>query len=111
MNNTIADLLECPKLLPLRKVLRTNAREPGKKHLGLVDSAPAQEDELAVMAETLVSLTSFKRKMSRDAETVGGDIDVAVISKGDGYIWVKRKHYFPPELNLRYLKRIEKEQI
>lgn len=68
------------------------------------------KDELAVMAETLVSLTSFKRKMSRDAETVGGDVDVAVISKGDGYIWVKRKHYFPPELNLRYVKRIEKEQ-
>lgn len=68
------------------------------------------KDELAVMAETLVSLTSFKKKMSRDAETVGGDIDVAVISKGDGFVWVKRKHYFPPELNVRYIERI-KEQI
>jgi hypothetical protein len=64
------------------------------------------KDQLAVMAETLVSLTSFKRKMSRDAETVGGDVDVAVISKGDGFVWVKRKHYFPPELNLRYTERI-----
>ncbi|SRR6266498_87444 len=68
------------------------------------------KDQLAVMAETLVSLTSFKRKMSRDAETVGGDVDVAVISKGDGFIWVKRKHYFPPELNVRYIERI-KEQL
>jgi hypothetical protein len=24
---------------------------------------------------------------------------VAVISRGDGFVWVKRKHYFPPELN------------
>jgi hypothetical protein len=24
-------------------------------------------------------------------ETVGGPIDVAVISKGEGYVWVKRK--------------------
>jgi hypothetical protein len=68
------------------------------------------KDQLAVMAETLVSLTSFKRKMSRDAETVGGDVDVAVISKGDGFVWVKRKHYFPPELNVRYIERI-KEQL
>jgi hypothetical protein len=76
--------------------------------LGAIGLLP--KDELAVMAETLVSLTSFKRKMSRDAETVGGDVDVAVISKGDGFIWVKRKHYFPPDLNLRYIKRIEKGQ-
>jgi hypothetical protein len=34
-----------------------------------------------------------------DAETVGGAIDVAVISKGDGFVWIKRKHYFRPELN------------
>jgi hypothetical protein len=30
---------------------------------------------------------------------VGGPIDVAVISKGDGFVWIKRKHYFKPELN------------
>jgi len=57
------------------------------------------KDELAGMAESLVNLTSFKRKISLDAETVGGPIDVAVISKGDGFIWIKRKHYFKPELN------------
>lgn len=74
--------------------------------LGAIGLLP--KDQLAIMAETLVSLTSFKRKMSRDAETVGGDVDVAVISKGDGFVWVKRKHYFPPELNLRYSERIRK---
>lgn len=57
------------------------------------------KDELAAMAESLVNLTSFKRKISLQAETVGGPIDVAVISKGDGFIWIKRKHYFKPELN------------
>jgi len=57
------------------------------------------KDELAAVAESLVNLTSFKRKVSMDAETVGGPIDVAVISKGDGFIWIKRKHYFKPELN------------
>ena len=37
--------------------------------------------------------------MSLERETVGGPIDVAVISKGDGFIWIERKHYFRPELN------------
>ncbi len=57
------------------------------------------KDELAAMAESLVNLTSFKRKVSLQSETVGGPIDVAVISKGDGLVWIKRKHYFDPALN------------
>jgi len=61
-------------------------------------------DELAGMAEALVSLTSLKRRMSLDEETVGGPIDVAVISKGDGLIWIKRKHYFEPALNQHFFE-------
>jgi hypothetical protein len=58
------------------------------------------KDLLAEVAESLVNLTSFKRRISMNsAETVGGPIDVAVISRGDGFIWIKRKHYFRPELN------------
>ncbi len=61
------------------------------------------KDELAAMAESLVNLTSFKRRVSEDAETVGGPIDVAVISRGDGFIWIKRKHYFETELNPHFV--------
>ncbi|MBY8992308.1 MAG: hypothetical protein KGD58_16300 [Candidatus Lokiarchaeota archaeon] len=60
------------------------------------------KDELAAMAESLVNLTSFKRKVSMQEETVGGPIDVALISKGEGFIWIKRKHYFKPELNPQF---------
>ncbi len=63
------------------------------------------KEELASMAEALVSLTSLKRRVSTDQETVGGPIDVAVISKGDGSIWIKRKHYFDPRLNRDYFTR------
>jgi len=63
------------------------------------------KDELAKMAESLVSLTSFKRKVTPEAETVAGPIDVAVISKGDGFIWIKRKHYFKGELNPQFFGR------
>jgi len=55
------------------------------------------------MAEALVNLTSFKRRFSFDAETVGGPVDVAVLCKGDGFVWIKRKHYFKPELNPHFL--------
>ncbi len=61
--------------------------------------------ELAKMAEALVNLTSIKRRVSRGVETVGGPIDVAVISQAEGFVWVKRKHYFPPELNVRHFER------
>lgn len=65
--------------------------------------AALPKDELASMAEALVNLTSVKRKMSLDQETVGGAIDVALISKGDGFIWIRRKHYFSPELNPHFM--------
>lgn len=63
------------------------------------------KDELASMAESLVNLTSFKQKVSMDSETVGGPIDVAIISKGDGFVWIRRKHYFEQELNQHYISK------
>lgn len=72
-----------------------------QKHIMPVINAVSAlpKDELAAMAESLVNLTSFKRKITLEIETVGGPIDVAVISKGDGFVWIKRKHYFNAELN------------
>ncbi|MGB3325286.1 MAG: hypothetical protein WBB05_22085 [Mycolicibacterium fortuitum] len=58
------------------------------------------KDELGLLAESLVNITSLKQRMSIfDANTVGGAIDVALISIGDGFVWLNRKHYFKPELN------------
>ena len=65
--------------------------------LNVVISLP--KTELAAMAESLVNLTSLKRKVSLTAETVGGPVDVAVISKRDGFVWIKKKQYFQQELN------------
>ncbi|MGC1119958.1 MAG: hypothetical protein WBA22_02590 [Candidatus Methanofastidiosia archaeon] len=60
------------------------------------------KNELALMAESLVKLTSFKKRVTMEEETVAEPIDVALISKGDGLIWIKRKHYFKPELNPQF---------
>ena len=56
--------------------------------------ASLEKEDLSDFAESLITLTSLKRKVSPDQETVGGPVDVMVISKGDGIIWMKRKHYF-----------------
>ena len=64
------------------------------------------KDGLGEMAEALVGLTSLTRRITPGDETVGGEIDVAVITKGDGLIWINRKHYFRPELNPRYFQRV-----
>ena len=78
-----------------------------KQHSGPIMSVVGvlPKEELAEMAEALVNLTSLKRRVTPEDETVGGPVDVAVISKGDGLIWIKRKHYFAPELNHRYFER------
>lgn len=65
-------------------------------------------DELAGLAETLISIELLKERVTRPTELVSGPIDVAVISKGDGFIWIRRKHYFDAKLNLRYQAEIER---
>jgi hypothetical protein len=69
----------------------------------MVSFMPKQE--LASFAESLVNITSIKRRVTAELETVGGPVDVAVISKSDGFVWVKPKHYFDPSLNPRYFYR------
>ena len=64
-------------------------------------------DEMAELAETLIELESVKERVTKPTESVGGPIDVAVISKSDGFVWIKRKHYFDPKLNPRFFQRQE----
>jgi hypothetical protein len=63
------------------------------------------KQELIELAEALVSITAVERKATSDEGTVGGLIDVAFITKHEGFVWIKRKHYFPPELNPTYFWR------
>lgn len=62
--------------------------------------------ELGEVAYSLVELTSRKRRYSSDMETVGGPIDVAILTRNEGFIWVRRKHYFDTELNPRYMQSL-----
>ena len=74
-------------------------------------------EELALLAESMINITSLRRKVALDRNigTVGGPIDVSIISKGDGFIWLKRKHYFDRKYNPQYFyshfRPLEKDGI
>lgn len=61
--------------------------------------------EMGHLAESLLVLEELRERVTSPSESVGGPIDVAVVTKADGLVWLKRKHYFDPALNLRYLSR------
>lgn len=66
------------------------------------------KEDMAELAESLVNITSLKRKfasLDSSEESVGGPVDVAVITKGDGFVWMKRKHYFDMELNKGFFEK------
>lgn len=61
-------------------------------------------EELALLAESMINITSLRRRVALDSNigTVGGPVDVAIISKCDGFVWIKRKHYFSKEYNPQF---------
>lgn len=66
------------------------------------------KEDMSELAESLVNITSLKRKFtSSDSndESVGGPVDVAIITKGDGFVWMKRKHYFSIENNQGFMDK------
>lgn len=110
--NLNADLVE--RLISASGEIATNLREKvdfkvqsrKKDVLAVVEMLPLKE--LANVASTLVKLSSFEQQLSPHTEVVGEPIDVAVISKGDGFIWIDRKYYFKNELNYRYFDNINR---
>lgn len=76
------------------KVIRETSVAPLVNSLDVLD-----KEDMAELVESLISITHLNRRITMSEEGVGGPIDVAIISKGDGFIWKKRKQYFKPELN------------
>jgi 20S proteasome alpha/beta subunit len=48
------------------------------------------------LVETTIGMVKFSVNRTK---TVGGPIEIAVITKHEGFKWVHRKHFFPQELN------------
>jgi hypothetical protein len=51
------------------------------------------------LAEFLGQTTASFVKFLPGADTVGGDLDIATVTKYEGFKWIKRKHFYPRDLN------------
>jgi hypothetical protein len=61
--------------------------------------APMPIKDAIDVAEFLVQTTINFSKFSPGASTVGGPIDIAAITKHEGFKWIKRKHYYNGDIN------------
>lgn len=66
----------------------------------LISPAMPAQDAIA-LADFLVDVTKRYVRFLPGADTVGGDTDICVVTKHEGFKWVRRKHYFDTILNPR----------
>lgn len=67
---------------------------------GIVDAvASFNIEDMVKMAESLISITNLQRHFSSSEESVGGPVDVAVITKSEGFVWVNHKQWFQQNMN------------
>ena len=60
--------------------------------------------KMACLAENLIKATELHRKITFQQEEVGGLIDLAVITKNDGFQWLNRKSWYKPSKGGQYGK-------
>lgn len=73
-------------------------------HIGRKSQAPLLREAMPVidaieLAKFLVDMTKSFVRFSPGGNTVGGDSDVATVTKHEGFKWVSRKHYYGNKLN------------
>lgn len=66
--------------------------------------APLLEPSMPVidairLGEFLAQTTASFVRFLPGADTVGGDLDIATVTKYEGFRWIKRKHFYPIQLN------------
>ena len=66
----------------------------------LVHAAMPIQDAID-LAGFLADLTIGVSRFAEGAPTVGGEIEIAAVTKHEGFKWVRRKHYFSPDLNVK----------
>lgn len=66
--------------------------------INLAQSSMPVQDAID-LAEFLVDTTKGFFRFKLGADTVGGDTDIAVVTRHEGFKWIKRKHYYPHHLN------------
>ena len=62
-------------------------------------------EDMITMAESLISITNLQRHFSSSDESVGGPVDVAVITKSEGFVWVNHKQWYQQQMNSQYVEK------
>ena len=90
----------------IRQEVADLIRESGKEHLRQHLEAIKQFDlqKMACLAENLIKATELHRKITFRQEGVGGLIDLAVITREDGFQWLNRKSWYEPSKGGQYGK-------
>ncbi len=90
----------------IRQEVADLIRESGKEHLRQHLKAIKQFDlqKMACLAENLIKATELHRKITFRQEGVGGLIDLAVITREDGFQWLNRKSWYEPSKGGQYGK-------
>ena len=61
--------------------------------------APMPVDDAIQLADFLVDLTKRYFAFLPGADSVGGATDIATVTKHEGFKWIRRKHFYNPDLN------------
>lgn len=86
------------------QIIRQETVEPLHQAVALLSKA-----ELWKIAENFVGIGSMKKRINMGYETIWGPIDVAVVTKADGFVRIKRKFYFDADINYNYFNRLPKK--
>jgi hypothetical protein len=85
--------LEADRLLPMMNAVKAAVSTP-------LATDPMPTGDAIALADFLVSVTKQYVHFLNGADTVGGDTDIATVTPHEGFRWIKRKHFYPRDLNL-----------
>lgn len=104
LNEHIEDPFENPEIMELNSVNSNNLSMRRRKMINKMrdenkaawvkDLEGYDVKSMAELALTLVDLTGLQRILTFQQEGVGGDVDIAVITKTDGFTWLNRKSWY-----------------
>ena len=83
-------------------LIRGSGKDHLRQHLEAIEQFDLQK--MACLAENLIKATELHRKITFRQEEVGGLIDLAVITREDGFQWLNRKSWYEPSKGGQYGK-------
>lgn len=84
----------------VKETIRDNEQKHLDEWLETIKSYSFQE--MACLAENMIKATSLHRKITFQQEGVGGLVDLALITRTEGFQWLNRKSWYEPSRGGQY---------